>query len=163
MRPLMVRPYQPGDLEELAQLFHRAVRDGAAGHYSDDQRAAWSPAPPAGDAWRRRVAEADTVVAEHAGTILGFMTLDLARGYLDFAYVAPEAMGQGVSDALYAVLESRARGSGLDRLATDASELARSFFARNGWQMVVRQEIERAGITLQNYRMVKQLRQHIPA
>ena len=61
------------------------------------------------------------------------------------------------------MLESRARGSGLNRLTTDASELARSFFMRNGWQLVARQEIERAGISLHNYRMEKLLDHHIPA
>ncbi len=35
------------------------------------------------------------------------MTLDPVTGWIDFAYVAPEAMGQGVAETLYAVLEGR--------------------------------------------------------
>ena len=73
------------------------------------------------------------------------MTLDLSTGWLDFAYVAPEAMGQGVAETLYAVLEGRARAAGLTRLETEASLLAERFFARRGWRIEKRQEVERNG------------------
>ena len=54
---LAVRSFVPGDAEALGEVFHRAVREGAAHRYSADQRAAWSPEPPratlGGRGWQR--------------------------------------------------------------------------------------------------------------
>jgi putative acetyltransferase len=96
-------------------------------------------------------------VAERDGVPVGFMSLDLARGYLDLAFVLPQVMGQGVADALYAVLEARARAEGLARLTTEASALARPFFARNGWALIREQQVERRGVALHNAVMEKTL------
>ncbi len=157
MNGLILRSFRPGDAIGLASLYHRAVREGAAGKYDDRQRAAWSPEVPTHAGWRARVEEAATVVAERDGVLLGFMTLDLETGFLDFAYVAPEVMGQGVASALYAVIEGRARVKGHARLETEASLLAEPFFLRHGWRIVRRQEIERAGVKIPNAVMEKWL------
>jgi putative acetyltransferase len=157
MNGLIIRPCRVTDAPGLAELYHRAVREGAARHYDEAQRAAWSPAPPMGEDWRRRLIEAQTIVAERAERLLGFMTLDPQSGWIDFAYVAPEAMGQGVAETLYAVLEGRARAAGLARLETGASLLAERFFVRRGWHVVARQEVERYGVRLPNAIMAKDL------
>lgn len=157
MNGLIIRPYRPADAIPLATLYHRAVNEGAAAKYDAAQRAAWSPEPPTSEGWRARVEEAVTIVAEHEGALLGFMTLDIETGFLDFAYVAPEVMGQGVAAALYAVIEGRARVKGHAVLETEASLLAEPFFRRNGWRLVKRQEVERSGVKIPNARMQKRL------
>jgi len=160
MNGLIIRPCRVTDAPGLADLYHRAVREGTGRHYDAAQREAWSPAPPNDESWRRRLVEAQTIVAERDARLLGFMTLDIGTGWLDFAYVAPEAMGQGVAETLYAVLEGRARAAGLGALETEASLLAERFFARRGWQLVKRQEVERNGVRLPNAVMVKRLAQN---
>jgi len=157
MNGLTIRPCRVTDAPGLAQLYHRAIHEGAARHYSPAERAAWSPAPPLDEGWRRRLVEADTILAERDDRPLGFMTLDLATGWLDFAYVAPEVMGQGVADTLYAVLEGRARVAGLARLETGASLLGERFFRRHGWQLRLRHRIEQGGIDLPHAVMLKDL------
>jgi putative acetyltransferase len=157
MNGLIIRPCRVTDAPGLADVYHRAVREGAARHYDAAQRAAWSPAPPSSEDWRRRLVEAQTIVAEQADRLLGFMTLDPQTGWIDFAYVVPEAMGQGVAETLYAVLEGRARAAGLVRLETEASLLAERFFIRRGWRVVVRQDVERHGVRLPNAVMAKSL------
>jgi len=157
MTGLLIRPCRVTDTPALADVFHRAVHEGTGRHYDAAQRAAWSPAPPGDEAWRRRLIEAQTVVAERGARVLGFMTLDAATGWIDFAYVAPEAMGQGVAETLYAVLEGRARAAGLARLETEASLLAERFFLRRGWVLVRRQQVERHGVQLPNAVMHKPL------
>lgn len=157
MNGLIIRPYRPADAIPLATLFHRAVREGAAQAYDARQREAWSPAPPTGEGWRARVEEAETIVAERDGVLLGFMTLDIDSAYLDFAYVSPEVMGQGVAAALYAVIEGRARVKGHVVMETEASLLAEPFFRRQGWRVIKRQEIERDGVKIPNARMEKRL------
>lgn len=151
-----VRSYQPGDAGPLGQVFHRAVRDGASARYDAAQVAAWSPEAPASPAWAERLSKADTVVAVEGKTPVGFMNVD-ESGYLDLAFVLPEKMGQGVADMLYAVLESRARARGTPRLTTQASLLAEPFFARQGWTLLRRQEVEINGVVLKNAWMEKPL------
>lgn len=157
MNGVIIRPYRPADAIPLATLYHRAVRDGAADKYDVQQREAWSPAPPTGEEWRARVEEAVTIVAERDGALLGFMTIDIETGYLDFAYVAPEVMGQGVAASLYAVIEGRARVKGHTVLETEASLLAEPFFRRHGWRVLARQEVEVHGVKIPNARMEKRL------
>jgi putative acetyltransferase len=96
------------------------------------------------------------VVAVEGDDRLGFMNID-DRGYLDLAFVVPEQMGRGVSDMLYAVLESRARARGIGKLTSQASLLAEPFFLRHGWQVVRRQDIEINGVVLRNAWMEKVL------
>ena len=151
-----VRTFEIEDAEALGQVFYRSVREGAARRYTAAQVEAWSPSPPAGDVWRARLAAADTVVAVRGDQPLGFMTLD-TKGYLDLAFVVPEAMGAGVSDALYAVLEGRARAVGIAVLTTQASLLAEPFFVRHGWKVTRRQEVEMSGVVLKNAWMEKRL------
>lgn len=148
-----LRPYCMGDAAATANLFHRAVREGARAHYSEAERQAWSPAPPEGPAWAERLQRAETLVAESAdGTLAGFMSLTEA-GVLDLAFVAPEWMGRGVAGQLHDALIGRARARGLTRLTTEASHLARPFFARRGWQLEAEQQVERRGVRLTNFRM----------
>lgn len=154
---LLVRSYATGDAPVLAEIFHRSVHEGAASRYSPEECAAWSPRVPDTRSWELRLAEAETVVAEMPGGPVGFMSLDRARGYLDLAFVLPEAMGKGVAGVLYAVLEGRARARGLTRLETEASLLAEPFFARQGWRLVRRQKVERLGVFLPNAVMEKPL------
>lgn len=152
-----VRSFQQADADPLGVVFHRSVREGASHRYDHAQVAAWAPEAPAGPGWEARLSEADTVVAVDGDDRVGFMKLD-DNGYLDLAFVLPERMGQGVSDLLYAVLESRARARGIERLTTQASLLAEPFFARHGWHIVRRQEIEMGGVVLKNAWMEKPLR-----
>lgn len=158
MNGLIIRPYRAGDTDHLAALFHRAVHEGTTQFYSETERAAWCPAPPEGPTWQARLTEGQTLVAEIEGAPVGFMTLVIETGYLDYAYVAPQVMGKGVASTLYAVLEGRARIAGLTRLETEASHLAERFFARHGWTLLTRQTVERRGVQIPNARMEKTLR-----
>lgn len=154
---LVIRSYRTNDAKALGVIFHRAVHEGAAARYSPKERRAWSPSVPDTASWRARLAEAETVVAETPEGPVGFMSLDVGRRYLDLAFVLPEAMGTGVAGSLYAVIESRARASGLTRLTTEASLLAEPFFLRQGWRVVRRQKVERLGVMLSNALMEKDL------
>ena len=60
------------------------------------------------------------------------MTLK-ADGCIDLAYVAPDAIGQGVAKALYDAILAEAVAVGIPRLHAEASHLARAFFERQGW------------------------------
>ncbi len=151
-----VRSYRPEDAGPASHLFHRAVREGARLKYSEEQVRAWSPEDSVSPGWSDRLSTAETVVAEDTEGLMGFMSMT-PDGYLDLAFVAPEHMGQGISDTIYAVLEGRARAQGVPVLSTQASLLAEPFFARHGWRVTRRQEVEMRGVVLKNAWMEKRL------
>lgn len=149
---MIVRRFRAGEAEAVYTVFRRAVHAGAAAHYSAEQRRAWAPAAVVPESWPGWLARERTWVAERDGEILGFMLLQ-DDGLLDMAFMLPEWRGRGVSDALIGAVLAEARRLGLGRLRTEASHLARPFFLRHGWTEEARQEIERAGVTLVNFRM----------
>ena len=155
-----IRLYREGDAAACAALFYRAVQEGAAGHYSPEQRDAWAPYPElppdilARFDWR--LAQEITWVAEEDGAIEGFMSLR-QDGYLDMAYVAPERMGTGLAGELYKKIKASARKLSLNILTTEASHLARPFFARRGWELMAEQQVERRGVLIPNFKMKKVL------
>ncbi len=152
-----IRPMGDGESDVLGRVFYDAVRHGSARAYSKEQREAWAWTQPDDANWAARLGEQSTVVAEADGRAIGFMTLNLETGYLDLAFVLAEAQGTGVADALYLVLEGRARAAGLTRLTSDASHLAKPFFLRHGWVLLGTRSAERSGVALQNWQMEKQL------
>ena len=153
---LLVRDAGPADAEALGELFLLSVREGAAPRYTASERAAWMPAQPTGAAWADRLAKLDVVLAEEQEKKLGFMSLG-ADGYVDLAFVHPDARGTGVADALYAVLHSRALAANIPRLTTHASLMARSFFARHGWEVEKAETVSRGQEKLKRFEMQKYL------
>lgn len=96
------------------------------------------------------------LVADDARGIAGFMSYE-PPGELDFAYVRPDCAGKGVAMLLHDALIRRVRDSGVTVLRTSASELARRFFEKHGWKVEFRNDFERHGIPIHNYRMSKEL------
>ena len=154
---LNLRPARAGDGSALATLMHAAVHRGTGDHYTDAQRAAWSPAPPAGPEWDHRLLSGYTVVAEEArqGPV-GFATLG-DDGHLDLFYVAPDRRGGATAPALHDAVLARGRALGLAVLSTEASHLARRFLERRGWRCLARQSVIRHGVALTNFRMERDL------
>jgi len=156
----LVRAYRADDAAALGRVFFDSVHRGTAAAYSGEQRAAWAPEPPGGPAWRARLAEAETLVAELEGAPVGFMSLIEEAdgvGVIDMAFVHPDHIGRGVASALYAALEAAARIRALSRLETDASEIAKPVFEAKGFTLIRTQQQMRGQVALTNYRMGKGL------
>ncbi|GHD99812.1 hypothetical protein U879_10750 [Defluviimonas sp. 20V17] len=154
------RRFRETDAPACGALFFRAVHEGAASRYTEEQRAAWAPwrVPPPEVLPRlaAKLAEEITWLAEEDGALQGFMSLR-KDGYLDMAFVAPERMGTGLAGQLYDRIEAAARALGLAHLTSEASHFSRAFFARRGWQVDAPQQIERRGVRIENFRMSKTL------
>lgn len=152
-RAIGLRPARPGDGPALAAILYDAVHEGAAGHYSAEQRRAWAPARDNIAAeWEPRLLAACTTVAMIGRRPVGFTSLG-DDGFLDLLYVAPDWMGRGVADRLHAALLETAHARGMELLSTEASHLARSFLSRHGWRTTARQSVIRRGVALTNFRM----------
>lgn len=152
-----IRRFRSDDSAPLRTIFRRAVLEGAAAHYTPAQLHAWADAPnAAGPCWEDRLGQHITVVADSPDGPTGFMTLG-RDGYLDLAFVLPEATGTGVADALHDRILAEAAQLGLTRLSTEASLRAEGFFTRMGWTLLHRQDVEISGMRLRNALMAKRL------
>ncbi len=151
-----MRDYRPGDLEEVVELFRRAVHEMASRDYSPAQLAAWAPELPDLEAWSRRLQHGGMFVCERNGRIAGFTRVD-DTGHLDLLFVHPEAQHQGIGQSLLDHAISWAAHHGIRRLSADVSITARPAFERAGFHELARQVVERRGVSLVNFRMAREV------
>lgn len=148
---MIVRPYRPSDLGEIAALFYDTVHTVNAGDYSPEQLDAWADGAPDLAEWGRTLSEHAAFVAEEAGAVVGFGDID-ASGYLDRLYVHRDFQRRGVASALCAALEGAVEA---ERIVTHASITARPFFESRGYRVVRRRRVVRHGVAMTNFRMEK--------
>lgn len=156
MSNLAIRRIGPDDAAALAALFYDSVHRGAREAYDTAQRRAWAPRVPESAAWRERLGDQTGFVAERNGAPVGFMTLR-ADGRIDLAFVAPDAIGQGVAKALYDEILREATRADMSRLHAEASLMARPFFERQGWIVLAPETVVRDGVSIPRFRMEKRL------
>ena len=89
------------------------------------------------DWWRNRwrnelVAQTQIMVAESAGAMTGFVTVDPKTLYLDQIVVAPEAWGSGTAEALAAAAR-RLSPQGLDLQVNQDNARAIRFYQKQGF------------------------------
>ena len=128
-----------GDEDRLADIMFDAVRNGES-RYTERQRAAWVPVPRSGPDWADRLRGQAIVMAEEDGRAIGFMSL-AAGGYIDFAYIRPEALHSGLFRQLLARIVARAIAERAPRLWTHASLMAEPAFASLGFVIQERQQV----------------------
>ena len=143
------------DHAALADIMFDAVRNGPSG-YSERQRAAWVPAPRSGPEWSARLERQDILLAERDGRGVGFASL-AEGGYVDFAYIRPEAQRSGLFRQLLARIAERAAARGEPRLWTHASLMAEPAFARLGFTVMKRERVALGGEWLDRCEMEKRL------
>jgi putative acetyltransferase len=121
-----LRPYRADDEAGAIALWQRT----------------WQQAYPAIDFaarvtwWRERwrselVPKAAIIVAEYAGGVTGFVTID-ATGYLDQLVVAPECWGSTLGDALLDAAKQKSP-EGVTLLVNKDNARAIRFYRRNGF------------------------------
>lgn len=121
-----LRPYRPTDEDAAIELWRRTWQL-AYPSIDFDARVAW---------WRTRwrselVPQAQVVVAEQAGALTGFVTID-AQGYLDQLVVAPEQWGSSLAAALVDEAK-RLSPAGITLLVNADNARAIRFYERNGF------------------------------
>lgn len=130
---------QPSDHAALGEVMFDAVRNGRS-RYTEEQRAAWTPEPRRGPDWDQRLQPQDIILAETGEEILGFMS-HVPGGYIDFAYIRPQAQGSGLFRRLYERIVQRATERGEARLWVHASLTAEPAFRAMGFEVVRRETV----------------------
>ena len=128
----MIRPYQPGDHEAIAEIFTRAIHEVASEHYSSQQCREWSDRKSNPEHWRQRCEIKQPLVYVIDDEIAGFLEAD-PDGHLDCLYVHPLHGRRGVATALVQYAIGSCFASGLKRLDVEASHCARPLFTKFGF------------------------------
>lgn len=158
----MIRLAQPSDAPQIAELFHRTVREVNAAHYTPAQIQAWSGGKPEPEKWLARLLSKRTFVCERDGRVCGFAEFE-ETGHIDAVYVHAETQRQGVASLLLSRVEAEAELLGLDRLFTEASITARPFFQARGFSVIEAQDVIYCGCTFTNYRMERKRPNQAPS
>ena len=143
---IALRAYDPADEDAAIELWRRTWQIA----YPDidfTARLAW---------WRARwrdelVPSAAIIVAETAGRMTGFVTVDPQTGYLDQIVVAPEAWGSPVAVSLMDAAKNIAP-SGLDLDVNQDNVRAVRFYQRHGFAIAGEHANPRSGAPV--YRMI---------
>lgn len=155
---MRIRPFRPGDEADLAEIFFTAVREIASRHYSEEQVKAWGPIVPATERFTARAADGRKifVATDENDRPLAYGDLE-PDGHIDHLFCRPEAAGTGGTAILYCELEAEAVRAGIDSLYVEASEPARRFFLKQGFEVIERRDFELTGVPIHNFRMEKRL------
>lgn len=148
-----LRTYESSDCEALARLFHETVHTVNAADYTQKQLNAWAPDEVDLQAWDRSLSEHRTIVAVEGDKIVGFGDMN-ASGYLDRLFVSKDHQRKGIASAICDELERGAKGTAI---TTRASITALPFFERRGYVVMAERQIERGGIPLTCFDMIKRM------
>lgn len=157
-----IRPFHASDAGALSALTEAAIRTNGARAYSPEQVAAWAAPYPCPERFTTRAAKGAQffIAVDGADRPLAYAMLE-PHGHLDMLYCHPHHAGRGLGLAVLAAAEEAARAAGVERLFTEASELARPVFERAGYVMLHRRDfaIPHAGraVEIHNYAMEKRL------
>lgn len=148
---MIIRNYKPEDCKYLAGLFYDTVHSVNAKDYTKEQLNAWATGNVDFDKWNESLLEHTSVVAVENDIIVGFGDMD-QTGYLDRLYVHRDYQNRGIATAICDRLETAVLA---EKYVTHASITAKPFFEKRGYRIIKEQQVEREGIRLTNYIMVK--------
>ncbi|WP_370034150.1 GNAT family N-acetyltransferase [Qipengyuania mesophila] len=158
-----IRPYRDSDAEALAAVNGAAIAEIGPHAYSPEQVAAWSARHPGPERFRERVAAGHAIfVATDAEDRPVAYALIEPDGHLDHLYNHPEHTRRGLATQLLATAEAHAVALGVERLYTEASDLARPAFERAGYAAKKKREFtiahEGREVPIHNWAMEKRIR-----
>lgn len=147
---MIIREYQTTDCKELTELFYNTVHTVNAKDYTKEQLDAWATGQVDLEKWNQSLQEHFSVVAVDAGIIIGFGDIH-KTGYLNRLFVHSDYQGKGIATAICNQLEAAVQGN----IITHASITAKPFFEKRGYEVIEEQKVERQGIFLTNFVMIK--------
>lgn len=148
---MFIRKYQSSDCKELTELFYNTVHIVNTKDYTKEQLDVWATGQVDLKKWNQSLQEHFSIVMVDADIIVGFGDID-KTGYLDRLFVHSDYQGKGIATAICNQLESAVQGN----IITHASITAKPFFEKRGYKVVKKQQVERQGIFLTNFVMIKE-------
>lgn len=146
-----IRRYQSSDCKEITELFYNTVHTVNAKDYTEEQLNVWATGKVDLEKWDLSFQKHYSIVAVENNVIVGFGDIDKS-GYLDRLFVHTDYQKKGIASAICDELEQFVD----ENITTHASVTARPFFEKRGYKVVKEQQVERQGVFLKNYVMVKE-------
>lgn len=146
---MIIRTYKNADCDALAELFYETVHTVNANDYTPAQLSGWAKDCDSLKVRRKDLSIQKTLIAEQNSVIIGFGSID-KLGCLDLLFVHKDFQRQGVATAICNELEK-----GFAVIKTYASVTAKPFFEKRGYVAIKAQEVERLGVKLKNFAMIK--------
>lgn len=146
-----IRKYLESDCKILSELFYNTVHTVNAKDYTKEQLDVWATGEVGLEKRNQSLKEHYSVVAVEGEVIVGFGDID-STGYLDRLFVHADYQRKGIATAICNQLEQAVQGN----IVTHASITARPFFEKRGYTVVKEQQVERQGIFLTNFIMIKE-------
>lgn len=148
---ITVRRAVAADFDRIAELFVSAVLNVNCEDYMPLQLEAWISGNESGEVWKRKTEGHIVLVAMFDEVLTGFGDIT-EEGYLDHLFVHPDFLEMGIGTLLSDALEQSVEAA---VVTTEASVTAMPFFRKRGYAVIGRQQVERNGVVLKNYRMEK--------
>ena len=158
-----LRDFGEDDAEALSAIALAAIRVVGAHGYSSSQVEAWASRHGGADMYRHRAAKGHAIfVAVDEGDEPVAYALLEPDGHLDRLYNHPDHTRLGLARRLLLHAEAHARSNGIERLYTEASDLARPALERAGYIVQHRRDFtiegpDGAEVPIHNYAMEKRL------
>lgn len=153
---MTVRKGMNDDLPEMLQLFTATIDEICKKDYDLQQLQAWKSGGENKERWMKVMRDQHVLIALTENKIVGFCTLDQGN-YIDLLFVHKDYQNKGIASMLYNLIEKEALQHHERELTADVSKTARSFFEKNGFQVVLEQTVYVKGIAMMNYKMAKTL------
>ncbi len=147
-----IRTAVPSDSEELIELSQSSILKTCREDYTQPQLKAWANGINRPNRFKEAIKNQYFIVAEIDNEIVGFASLENGN-YIDFLYVSTQHLRKGVAQCLYNCLLNKALESNQQCILSDVSITATSFFKKQGFTIVNKQEHTIATECLVNYRM----------
>lgn len=154
-----IRLLLPADLDQVIEVYRDAVLSQAPGLYGREQVDAWAHHAERDPAVRQALGRGHGLVscAEHNPAVVEAFALLEPADRLSLLYCRGRACRQGRGRQLVERLERHARGNGILRLRTEASQLSRPLLERLGWRVEGEERVMFAGAFFLRWRMIKSL------
>lgn len=157
---LLIRRANLSDCDAMRHVFYQSIMAIRVADYTAAHLTAWAAKHDMQALWETKVAQQYCFVAEQAGEILGFGSLD-GEAWLDLLYVAPQAQRQGLATQLLAQIEVLASQLNFPQIWVDASVVARTFLINHGFVLHEIYAKSLGDLTFMNSLMFKHIKSHL--
>lgn len=153
-----IRKYCSKDVGEIISLFYETVHSVNLKDYTKEQADAWATGKECPREWNESLLRHSCYVAVIENQIVGFGDMD-NDGYLDRLFVHKDFQRLGIATEICDILERETSSS---KFTVNASITAVPFFEARGYKIIKEQIVERQGIWLRNYLMMKRNKSRYP-
>jgi putative acetyltransferase len=139
-----IRAVELSDLEEIFQVFQKAITVSAKSFYTPEQIRVWADAVSWNrESWIERLQKERFIVAIDRSKIVGFASLK-GLNYFDLLFVDPNFGRKGIAGMMYDRLEKLIPSG--TKISTHPSKLSFNFFLKKGFKLVSNNEVELQGV-----------------